>query len=724
MRANLILGVAAAAMAAGFAPAATAQDQPGDASTSARLAPGATVDGEISPAGETDWFRLSVQTGQRYSLTLDGVAREDGSALDPVLSVYDARGNQLAFNDDTNGLNSALRYAPSAAGDVFVEARAFSEEDTGAYRLSVASEVLPADAVGNDSGTRARVSPGRPVNGTIDYEGDVDSYRLDARRGHRYHITLAGAGENGLGDPYLVVADREGAELISNDDSEGLNSALEFIPTANGPVYVQARAYGDGYTGAYTLNMTSERLPTDAIASDRMTRGRITIGQSLDGALDFPSDADWYRVRLTEGQSYRFTLSSGSGENALGDPLLRVHNAAGEELAMDDDGGGNLNSYLEFTAPTTGNYYLEARGFSEEATGGYTLAARDGDIPADATTDVSLSADGDYREGMLAPGGDRDWYRIELTEGQALRIAVNSAEAGDALGDPYVILYDAGGGEVGRDDDGGDGLNAWLEYQAATAGTYYIEARGFIEDAAGRYAVMITAGEIGDSADNADALPVGGEGRTSIIGAPDDVDWFAVELIEGRPYRFWLDGVDPEALADPYITLFDSQGRELASDDDGGAGFNSYLSYTSATGGSYFVAVSSYGASGTGRYFLRGVDTDVPGNAYTDENLNTDGDDSRNSRIDIPDDLDVYRVSLEAGVRYQIDVRGHGDRPLADAFVAVLNGEGEQLATDDDGGDGLDARLRFTPTESGEYLIQASGLGGSTGDYQVQIVRR
>jgi hypothetical protein len=109
---------------------------------------------------------------------------------------------------------------------------------------------------------------------------------------------------------------------------------------------------------------------------------------------------------------------------------------------------------------------------------------------------------------------------------------------------------------------------------------------------------------------------------------------------------------------------------------------------------------------------------------YTDENLGSDGDDSRISRIDVPGDLDYYRVSLEAGVRYVIDVRGHGDNPLSDPYLVVMNGQNERAAADDDSGDGLDARLRFTPTESGEYYIQASGLGGSTGGYQVQIVRQ
>ncbi len=742
MRGKLWFSAAAAAlMAFGLAPAASAQtaDQPGDATTTATLT--GDADGEVSPAGDTDWYRLQVETGRRYNIALAGIPNAAGEAVDPMLAIYDEQGNQLAFNDDANGsLNSALRYAPQTSGVVYVEARAFSSEATGAYRLGVSSDVVPPDDAGGDVSTRARAAAGRTANGNIEYEGDIDWYRFAARTGNRYRITLDGAsGEGGLGDPALRVVDREGTELASNDDGEGsLNSALEFIPAANGDVFIEARGYADAYTGRYALNIAAERLPRDSVGNSTSTGGRITAGRTIEGSLDFPSDSDWYRIRLTEGQSYRFALDA-SGESPIGDPLIRLRDASGAELAVDDDGGDGLNSYLEFTAPTTGNYYVEASSFTGDATGGYTLAARAGDVPADTSTDASLSAEGDYREGVLAPAGDRDWYRLELVEGQGVRIGMQATGTPDSIGDPFLALYGSDGVELARDDDGGDGLNAWLEFQAPAAGTYYVEARGFTEDATGRYALNLVGGEIGNSYDTAEALLPNGDPRTSFIGAAGDVDWFAIELVEGRPYRFNLDGLDEGALADPMLTLYDSTGTQVAADDDGGRGFNSYLSFASPTGGTYFAAVSSFDGQSTGRYTLRAIDTDVPGHAYTDEYLDAT-DDSRISSIEIPSDVDVFRVTLEAGVTYQIDVSGHGETPLADPFLAVIQegagmeeasadaalvrDGGRRVASDDDSGDGMDARLRFRPETAGDYLIQVTGLSNTTGGYEVKIVRR
>ncbi len=741
MRRKLWFSAAAAAlMTFGLAPAASAQtaDQPGDASTQARL--DGSADGEVSPAGDTDWYRLSVETGQRYNLALVGLESE-GQTLDPMLSVYDAEGNQLAFNDDANGtLNSALRFVPQTSGDVFVEARAFNSEATGAYRLGVSAEAVPADDAGGDASTRATARAGRTTSGNIEYEGDTDWYRFAARTGNRYRIALDGAGgDAGLGDPLLRVVDGEGNELAMSDDSEGsLNSALEFIPAANGEVFIEASGYGGSYTGAYALNIVAERLPRDGVGNSTSTGGRLRVGETLDGTLDFPSDSDWYRVRVEEGQSYRFTLDA-SGDSPIGDPLIRLRDASGAELALDDDGGEGLNSYLEFTAPSTGDYFVEASSFTGDATGGYTLVARAGDVPGDATTDASLSADGDYREGVLAPAGDRDWFKLELAEGQAVRIGMQNTTSPDGLGDPYLVVYGADGAEIARDDDGGDGLNAYLEVQATAAGTYYVEARGFGEDAAGRYAINVVAGEIGAGADGAEVLAGAGDPRTSFIGTPGDADWFAIELIEGRPYRFNVEGFDADGLADPMLTLYDSTGTQVAADDDGGRGTNSYLYFASPAGGTYFAAVSSFDGQGTGRYSLRAVDTDVPGHAYTDEMLDA-ADDSRISRIEMTGDLDVYRVTLEAGVEYQIEANGTGASPLADPFVAVIQegagmedatvdaalvrDGGSRVASDDDSGDGLDARLRFRPETAGDYLIQVSGLSNTTGDYEVKIVRR
>lgn len=725
MRGKFLFGAATAALLAfGFSSAlAQTTDQPGDTSTQARLNVGQPVSGEFSGQNDADWFRVRVEQGQRYHFTIDGA----GEGVDPMLALYARDGStQLGFNDDAGGsLNSAFDYTPAQSGEIFVEARSFDGDATGQYQINVTASAAPRDDAGNDTQTRVRVSAGRPLTGAIDYDGDVDVYRFSARSGEQYTITLTGSGATALNDPFLRIIDRDGNELGGNDDGgDGtLNSSFVFTPTRGGDVFIEARAYGDMGQGGYTLNIATTRLPPENASADTNTRARVNVGQAVDGTLDYAGDHDWFRIQLQAGQSYRFGLTA-AGENGVTDPMLVIYDRSGTQLAYDDDGGEGLNSYLEFTAPTTGAYFLEARGFSDDATGAYRISAAAGDTPADASTELSLAVDGDYHEGVLSPAGDRDWYRVTLAEGQGMRIALNSAEGQpDALGDPMLVLYDQSGAEVARDDDGGEGLNSWLEYQATQAGTYFVEARGFTDDATGRYVISLTPGEIGDNAESAEALTANSEGRVSIIGRDGDVDWFSLDLIEGRPYRFNVEGGGEGNLADPVITLYNAQGQAVATDDDGGTGANSYLTYVSPTGGPFFAAVSSYGNTGTGHYSIRVSDTDVPGSTNTDENLNS-AEDQRLSRIDMPDDNDFYRVELEQGASYAIEIGGDGQNPLADPYLTVYNEEGTRITSDDDSGPGLDARLRFTAETSGVYYIGASGLGGSTGWYKITIVRR
>lgn len=590
--------------------------------------------------------------------------------------------------------------------------------------MGASSAAFAQDAdQGDTSATRGRINAGGSVTGAISPEGDKDWFRISVRPGQIYTFTLnGGEGDGALGDPHLALFDGDGVELASNDDYGGeLNSRIDYVPGERGNIFVQASAFADSGTGAYTLAASAAALPADDAGNGRTTRASVTPGTDTSGNLEYAGDRDWYRLRVTEGQSYRVQLRAAvtEGDGAL-DPLLKLYDGEGVEIAMDDDGGGGLNSYLEYTAAADGDVFIEARGFMDDAVGEYLLTVGLGDIPGDASTDATISAEGDYRQGTLTPAGDRDWYGIELTEGQSVRIGLDGSEMG--LGDPLLTIYDSESVQLAQDDDGGDGLNSRIEFTAPTTGTYFVEARGFLEDAEGQYAITVTPGEVGNSADTAEMLTPNTEGASSMISPAGDSDWYMIELVEGRPYRFNLTSEDTSSDLDPLLTLYNAEGVELVSDDDGGSGLNSYLTYTSVTGGTYFAAVSSFGGTGTGAYLLRASDTDVPGNIGTDELLiPVDGGDDRTSMIEIPGDTDFYRAELTVGVRYTISVTGTGENPLGDAFLTVLTSEGVELSNDDDSGPGLNAMLTFTPTATDSYYVRASGLGGSTGQYVISI---
>ncbi len=90
------------------------------------------------------------------------------------------------------------------------------------------------------------------------------------------------------------------------------------------------------------------------------------------------------------------------------------------------------------------------------------------------------------------------------------------------------------------------------------------------------------------------------------IDRQGDADWFKIQLVQGHAYTFHLEsGTPPQVtpfLADPYLSLYNSNGEFLSYDDDGGPGLNSELTYTADYTGIYFLSARSAVVGGTGTY--------------------------------------------------------------------------------------------------------------------------
>jgi hypothetical protein len=77
-----------------------------------------------------------------------------------------------------------------------------------------------------------------------------------------------------------------------------------------------------------------------------------------------------HTYRMKAGQTYTIDL------NSPWDNFLRLENAQGQQLAQDDDSGGNLNARLVFQAPADGWYRIIVTSFAGGASRNYTLRVR------------------------------------------------------------------------------------------------------------------------------------------------------------------------------------------------------------------------------------------------------------------------------------------------------------------------------------------------------------
>jgi serralysin len=106
-------------------------------------------------------------------------------------------------------------------------------------------------------------------------------------------------------------------------------------------------------------------------AENRTTAYTMSVGDTFSGTISSSSDEDWIRVELTEGVTYQIAHNGIS----LSDPLVRLYDASGAQIAFNDDivFGVNLNAQLQYTATTTGTYYISADAYST-STGSYALS--------------------------------------------------------------------------------------------------------------------------------------------------------------------------------------------------------------------------------------------------------------------------------------------------------------------------------------------------------------
>jgi hypothetical protein len=65
----------------------------------------------------------------------------------------------------------------------------------------------------------------------------------------------------------------------------------------------------------------------------------------------------------------------------------------------------------------------------------------------------------------------------------------------------------------------------------------------------------------------------------------------------------------------------------------------------------------------------------------------------------------VYTMNMTAGQRYQLDLTSPRGPSFFDTWLRIQDPQGNALANDDDSGEGLDARIVYTPTRTGVYHI-------------------
>ena len=516
----------------------------------------------------------------------------------------------------------------------------------------------------------------------------------------------------------------------------------------------------------------------DDYAANTSTTGTVVVGGSQTGEIESHGDVDWIRVTLVGGTRYVIDYDgSANGQGTLSDPYFRgVYDSNGNLISgtTDSNGGLGFNSRIDFTPGSSGTYFLGLGNGAPSLTGTYRVSVTEFDdyvveviIPGDdyeddITTTGSVSVGGSVVGNFQKASGlsdddwirptvesisdyfDHDWFRVNFDAGKTYRVHIKGSwtDHGTLRDTRIAGIYDSNGNLIAGtvDDNSGIDKEARTIFTAPTTGTHYISVTGgefpFPAQSSGTYTVKVV--EIGGDDYVANTSTTGSvtvDGSTTgTIERPGDLDWFAVTLEAYATYRFDLEGIgeDWPLLEGKFIWgIYDSNGNLFAGtytpewrDDEVRAVF------APEQGGTYYVAVGAGETFfGTGKYrlsatkFIPEVSDGLDTQGLVGVGFSVEGDKEE------ANDRDWFRVTLEAGTTYQIDLEGSptNQGTLRDPYLhGVYDAEGDPIwyTSDADSGVSVNSRVTFTPDTDGTYYVAAGALFGLTGTYRLSVRER
>lgn len=680
---------------------------------------GQSLDGTLTSNDAAAEYSFEGQQGELVTITLTS------SDFDAYLTLQlaDGPGGELIDDDDSAGnLNARIEdFELPATGTYLIRAGSYGGGAAGSYNLTLESasgQVQTTATPQPDTTPIAQngdlLAYGANIDGTLTEGATSATYTFEGQAGDRVTITLTSPDF----DAYLRLSPRGGAALIEDDDSAGnLNARIQDFDLPSAGVYIIEVSSLSGVIGEYSLTLEGESSGVTVQATQEVTVGTPVAGagsQTVEGLLMHDLLSATYPFAGRAGDTVAITMTSQEF-----DSYLLLQDSSGAALIEDDDSAGNLNAQIVYTLPADGNYTLVATSNTRASTGAFALtvvgiaselilnAPQLGLPEAPFNDPVTISLGGTVSgEFNRTAGGNGFSFTGEA--GRAITITVSSDDF-----DTFVTLYQATNSgtyvELINDDDSAGNLNSRIE--------------NFTLPEQGAYLIAIT--DAGDTGTGTFTLELNDLGITavSVTPAPTEVASSAGDiqigttvngtLPETNTTTFTFEGQAGQSVTitvtsldfDPFVTLTDSNGATLTSDDDSAGSLNAQIEgFTLPETGGYNIVVSNAGGSGAGAFTL-----ELSGDGVTIEqpDTNTIRPGSLDGELTLDQLAAVYFFEGEAGQTVTIVATSNE----FDAFLTLSGSDGNVLISDDDSAGNLNARIDgFTLPANDTYTITVSSF--------------
>ncbi len=341
----------------------------------------------------------------------------------------------------------------------------------------------------DDSSAAAKTIGNQEIQSrSIHVGGNVDWAKFRIGVGGAQSVVVQATGDMQL----WLIQGRTGA-IMGYDAAEyaGDFPRIELASLVPGTYFIKAQDWGnDEVISAYDLYAAwsevlyyADEYEPDNRRSDARDLAR-GAGVAQRHSVHRPGDVDWVKITVGRLGAWRFRLAvpdlTGAGA-AAGDTEIWLYRADGRRVAYDDDSGPGRLSRISLSYLKPGTYYgrIQEKG-NDGLLQLYDVYAdwRNGDVHEPDNTLAQAARiepiePGIWQHHNLYPVGDRDWFQIRVNATVSNFRIVTTGTAGDTV----LTLYNADGGRIAANDDGGAGRFSRIQLSSLAAGTYFAKVQ-------------------------------------------------------------------------------------------------------------------------------------------------------------------------------------------------------------------------------------------------------
>ncbi|HAB89286.1 MAG TPA: hypothetical protein DCF84_02030, partial [Bacteroidetes bacterium] len=194
-------------------------------------------------------------------------------------------------------------------------------------------------------------------------------------QGNTLSVQLLAADPDGNGSPVFTwqkSSDNGQSWAIAGTGSQlVIDSSLQGHKIRVSVNYVDGEDFDESYT---TQVVDVPALSLDDYGNSSGSSGNLEVNDSNSGNLEVTGDHDWFNIVLEKSNTYEFIVTGKS----LTDTYLRLYDSSGNLIAFNDDYANTLNSKIsDFSAATSGHYYLDVGAYNDLYTGTYDVFANE-----------------------------------------------------------------------------------------------------------------------------------------------------------------------------------------------------------------------------------------------------------------------------------------------------------------------------------------------------------